>query len=37
MTDDVPVKEQQHVIDAFTDLAPEYEKKMDSELNLFWG
>ena len=37
MANDAPIKEQQHVIDAFTDLAPNYEKKMDSELNLFWG
>ncbi len=37
MTNDAQFKEQQHVIDAFTDLAPDYEKKMDSELNLFWG
>ncbi|MGV8025950.1 MAG: class I SAM-dependent methyltransferase [Anaerolineaceae bacterium] len=37
MKNDAPLKEQQHVIDAFTDLAPNYEKKMDSELNLFWG
>jgi len=37
MTNEAPLKEQQHVIDAFSDLAPNYEKKMDSELNLFWG
>lgn len=37
MTNDALLKEQQHVIDAFTDLAPNYEKKMNSELNLFWG
>jgi|GEM_PF-346062 len=29
--------EQQHVIQAFTELAPQYERKMDSELRLFWG
>lgn len=29
--------EQQHVIQAFAELAPHYEKKMDSELRLFWG
>lgn len=29
--------EQQHVIQAFAELAPPYEKKMDSELHLFWG
>ncbi len=37
MTNDALFKEQQHVIDAFTELAPDYETKMDSELNLFWG
>ncbi len=36
MTNDALSKEQ-HVIDAFTELAPNYERKMDSELNLFWG
>ena len=37
MKNDALSKEQQHVIDAFTELAPNYEKKMDSELDLFWG
>ncbi|HOJ00120.1 MAG TPA: methyltransferase domain-containing protein [Anaerolineaceae bacterium] len=37
MTNEAPLREQQHVIEAFAELAPKYEKKMDSELNLFWG
>jgi len=37
MKKNIPSDEQFHVIAAFTELAPSYEKKMDSELNLFWG
>lgn len=37
MKDVEPFDEQQHVIQAFTELAPQYEQKMNSELNLFWG
>jgi ubiquinone/menaquinone biosynthesis C-methylase UbiE len=33
----MPLRERDRLVDAFTDMAPEYEQKVDSELNLFWG
>ena len=37
MKKNISPNEQHHVITAFTEMAPSYEQKMDSELNLFWG
>ena len=37
MKKDVSFHEQRHVIEAFSEIASQYENKMDSELNLFWG
>lgn len=31
------MKEQENVIEAFTELAPRYERVVDGELNRFWG
>lgn len=33
----MPYKERDILIEAFTDMAPDYEQKVNSELNLFWG
>lgn len=33
----MPLKEREILIEAFTDMASDYEQKVDSELNLFWG
>ena len=37
MKKDASFYEQRQVIEAFSEIAPQYENKMDSELNLFWG
>lgn len=33
----MPLKEKDILVEAFTDMAPDYERKVNSELNLFWG
>ena len=31
------MKDRDILIEAFTDMAPDYEQKVNSEFNLFWG
>lgn len=33
----MPLKEKDFLVEAFTDMAPDYERKVNSELSLFWG
>ena len=33
----MPLQEKDILVEAFTDMAPDYERKVNSELNLFWG
>jgi ubiquinone/menaquinone biosynthesis C-methylase UbiE len=33
----MPSDEREILVEAFTEMAPDYERKVDSELNLFWG
>jgi ubiquinone/menaquinone biosynthesis C-methylase UbiE len=33
----MPYKEKELLVDAFSDMAPDYERKVNAELNLFWG
>jgi len=33
----MPLKEREILVEAFSDMAPDYEQKVNSELNLFWG
>lgn len=33
----MPLKEKEVLVDAFSEMAPEYERKVDLELNRFWG
>jgi ubiquinone/menaquinone biosynthesis C-methylase UbiE len=33
----MPLKETEIMVEAFTEMAPDYERKVDSELNFFWG
>jgi len=33
----MPLKETENLVEAFTEMAPDYERKVDSELNFFWG
>lgn len=33
----MPKKEREILVEAFTEMAQDYEKKVDTELNLFWG
>jgi ubiquinone/menaquinone biosynthesis C-methylase UbiE len=33
----MPLKEKEILVEAFSDMAPDYERKVNSELNKFWG